>query len=87
MTDPFPYAPQGADTIGKAPVAGADGERGTSAFTGNDDVDADGFATSETPATGPSKGTWYYTAQNPTPVGTGIQTPTRETADTNPVSP
>lgn len=53
-----PYAVEGASRIGRPPVAGVGGERGTNAFGGTDEYDQNGIATSAAP--GPLKGTLYH---------------------------
>lgn len=78
---PKPHAPQGPTNIGKAPVDGEGGERGSSAFTGNSQVDQDGVPLDPTaPLEGPATGVTYYAGHNPTPIGTGVQGNTRESA-------
>lgn len=57
-SETFPYAPEGVDKIGKPPVDGKGGERGSSAYDGDQ---SKGFG-------GPAKGVDYYQEQHPTAI-------------------
>lgn len=59
----YPYAPEGADKIGKPPVGGQGGERGSSAYEGDE---GKGFG-------GPARGVEYYQSQHPRAVDSGLQ--------------
>lgn len=64
-SEPQPYAPEGLDRIGtppSAPNGGTGGERGTSAFPGNSEYDADGSLKDSVrmPSTGAARGEDYY---------------------------
>lgn len=69
MPDQQPWTPDPDVAPGTPPVGGAGGERGTSAFDGNANWNADYTAKTDLPTTGPAKGTWYYAAENPAEVG------------------
>ena len=72
-SESFPYAPEGADKIGKPPVEGKGGERGSSAYDGDE---AKGFG-------GPASGVEYYEAQHPTAINSATpdNKPVRESAN------
>lgn len=60
-SDAQPWAPEGADRVGRGPTHEQDGERGTSAFTGSEDYNADGTqADPDEPERGPRSGTSYH---------------------------
>lgn len=82
-----PYAPEGADAIGRPPMPGQVGERGTNTFEGNDEFNADGTLKADvtTPSQGPARGVDYYQQQHPQEIVTGVSTPSRESS-TNPRS-
>lgn len=63
-SETYPYAPEGVDKIGKPPVAGEGGERGSSAYEGDE---GKGFG-------GPAKGVDYYQQQHPTAVNSAPPT-------------
>lgn len=71
-SETFPYAPEGVDKIGKPPVDGKGGERGSSAYSGDE---GKGFG-------GPAKGVDYYQQQHPTaiPSAPADSEPVRESA-------
>lgn len=59
-----PYAPEGAARIGAPPVDGAGGERGSNAFGGTDEFNADGsVASASAPSVGPATGKSYHSTE------------------------
>jgi hypothetical protein len=67
---PQPWAPEGAGKVGVGPAYDREGERGTSAFSGNDQYNADGTpADPHNPERGPKSGV-HYAAPEGSDLGT-----------------
>lgn len=81
-SDPEPWAPDPSIAPGTHPVAGAGGEKGTSAFAGSATYNADYSPVNPThPGRGPAVGTSYYANENPVTIDSaGPTTASRESA-------